>query len=120
MKKAEPNVVPLCDILLVLIIIFMVATPASQAGIDVRIPEKDGIGPHGPIVLTIKKDGLLCLNDETFTTLADLEKRVIDIYQFRNDRTIFVKMHREHSYKYFIQIVDMIKGAGVDRICTYQ
>jgi len=120
MKKAEPNVVPLCDILLVLIIIFMVATPASQAGIDVRIPEKEDNEPRGPVVLNIDKDGLLKLNDETFTTLTDLEKRLIEIYQFRSDRTIFVKMYKDHPYKYFIKIVDIIKGAGVDKICTYQ
>lgn len=39
MAKAEPNVVPLCDVLLVLLIIFMVITPMVQLGIDVKLPE---------------------------------------------------------------------------------
>ena len=122
MTKSEPNVVPLCDILLVLLIIFMVVTPVSEAGIDVRLPDEGGPidKRKTPIVLTVDKDGLLSLNKESFTNLASLEKRLIEIYRYRNERIIFVKMHRDHSYKYFIEVADIIKGAGVEKICTYR
>ena len=122
MTKSEPNVVPLCDILLVLLIIFMVATPVTEAGIDVNLPNK-GEPPDKrktPVVLTIDKDGLLSLNKETFTDLESLKKRLIEIYRYRNERIIFVNMHPDHSYKYFIEIADIIKGAGVEKICTYR
>ena len=121
MTKSEPNVVPLCDILLVLLIIFMVATPVTEAGIDVNLPERDGPNPPDrPVVLTIDKDGLLLLNKESYTGLESLRERLIEIYRYRSDGIIFVNMHRDHVYKYFIEIADMLKGAGVEKICTYR
>ena len=61
--KADPNVVPLCDILLVLLIIFMVITPITQQGVDIKLPETDKGGPGDhPLVLTARLMGL-CLGD---------------------------------------------------------
>ena len=116
MTKAEPNVVPLCDILLVLLIIFMIAAPMSRSGIDLMLPA--GTGEPGPaIVLTIDKEGPLKLNRDSYTNLDDLRKKLVESYQLRNDKTLFIKIHETVHYKYVIEIIDVVKGSGVEKIC---
>ncbi len=115
--KSNPNVVPLCDILLVLLIIFMVITPMTQAGMDVRIPEMGpGRGPQ--IVLTIEKDGSISVNTEKFDTLEALEERLTEIYRYRPRKVIFVQAYEKIPYKDVVRVIDVAKGAGVDTICV--
>jgi len=114
--KANPNVVPLCDILLVLLIIFMVITPMVQAGVDIKLPAGDG-PREGPIVLTIEKNGFVTVNKEQFTDLELLEKRLTDLYRTRIDSTIFVQSHKHVLYKNVVKVIDLVKGVGVDNVC---
>jgi biopolymer transport protein TolR len=117
--KASPNVVPLCDILLVLLIIFMVITPMVQAGVDVRLPERGPDPPdkRKPIVLTIEKEGLITVNKEEFRDLEILGKWLAEIYRYKSDKTIFVQSNKHVIYKYVVRVIDLIKGAGVDNVC---
>jgi len=115
--KTNPNVVPLCDILLVLLIIFMVITPMVQAGVDVKLPETGPPPPGKPIVLTIEKEGLITVNKDEFRDLELLEKWLAEIYRYRSDKTIFVQSHKQVLYKYVVKVIDLIKGAGVDNLC---
>ena len=66
--KSEPNVVPLCDILLVLLIIFMVVTPIIRKGANIKLPDAANVQtqpkPGEMITITIKKDGSIYLNDK--------------------------------------------------------
>jgi biopolymer transport protein TolR len=114
--KASPNVVPLCDILLVLLIIFMVITPMVQAGVDIKLPAGDG--PRGgPIVLTIQNNSVITVNNEKFTDLELLEKWLTDLYRTRIDSTIFVQARKHVLYKYVVKVIDLVKGVGVDNVC---
>lgn len=117
--KADPNVVPLCDILLVLLIIFMVITPITQQGVDIKLPEtgKEGPGIH-PLVLTIEKDGTANLNNEKFVDRQALENRLRDIYIARSDKTIFIQVHESLPYKEVVAAVELTKKVGVDNICA--
>ena len=114
--KASPNVVPLCDILLVLLIIFMVITPMVQAGVDVKLPAGDGPRER-PIVLTIQKNSVITVNKEKFTDLELLEIWLTDLYRTRIDSTIFVQSHEHVLYKNVVKVIDLVKGVGVDNIC---
>lgn len=116
MASAEPNVVPLCDILLVLLIIFMVITPMVQKGIDVKLPETTSDSsstPSGLIVLTLKKDLSVMINQDS-VELNMLQGRLREIYEVRQDKTIFVRADAKVPYRHVIDVIDIAKGAGVD------
>lgn len=115
-SSAEPNVVPLCDILLVLLIIFMVITPMVQKGMDVKLPEttaEAGAAPQGLIVLTLKRDLGVMINTEQ-VEMNMLSGRLREIYEVRQDKTIFIRADARVPYSAVIEMIDIAKGAGVD------
>jgi biopolymer transport protein TolR len=117
-QKSEPNVVPLCDILLVLLIIFMVITPIMQKGIDVKLPETqqgtEGEPPKSQgIVLTLESDNTVKINQDP-VDINLLEKTLADLYQTRTDKTIFIRADETLYYKDVLRIIDIAKGAGID------
>ena len=119
-QKSEPNVVPLCDILLVLLIIFMVITPVLQKGIDVKLPEVQPPGDPGEqpqdvrgIVLTLEGDKTVKINQD-LVDMSLLENTLRDLYQTRTDKTIFIRADENLNYQDVLHIIDIAKGAGIE------
>ena len=127
--SAEPTVVPLCDVLLVLLIIFMVVTPLIQKGVDVNLPTAlNTIDQPGKseVVVHIKRDGTRYENEDQ-ATLDNLQLLVEDAFMAASDKKLYLRADLELEYGVIIDVVGVLKDAGVevvgiivDRIATEQ
>ncbi len=114
---AEPNVVPMIDILLVLLIIFMIMQPMMRKAIDLQLPDPTPqVAPANPnvnqIVLEVLPNDQFAVNKEPVTK-DRLSKRLHEIYDNRPEKIIFVKGDPKVKYQDVIYAMDVSRGAGV-------
>ena len=109
--KAEPNVVPMIDIMLVLLIIFMLVVPAISAGFQAVPPQGVNLKPHPEEerdqVLGIDADGKYYLNKAPIPN-NELGERLRTIYEDRTeDKLLYVKAHKDLEYAKIIDALDI-------------
>ncbi len=114
---AEINIIPLVDVVLVLLLIFMLTAPMMYRGIDVNLPRAASrpTAVEQRMVLTVTKERGLFLNDRRVTPTG-LESALRDAFKRRTDKTLYLKAHAGLSYGAVIETMDRVRRAGIERL----
>ena len=117
---AEINITPFCDVLLVLLIIFMVTAPLLSQGLDVNLPQTKAPEiqrTKDDVILTIRKDGQMFLGDDgTPISISYLEHRLKDLFDRREKKDLYLKADLEIRYGEVARVMATAKLAGIERI----
>lgn len=119
--NSEPNVVPMIDILLVLLIIFMMQIPLSRKAMDAQVPpeqrnqQQENQAPSNNIVLELSADGGYNINGDPVAQ-SNLDARFHEIYDNRPAKILFLKSAPNRLYEEVIAVMDIARGAGVQVI----
>lgn len=116
---SEINVTPFVDVMLVMLIIFMVATPMMSQGLDVDLPQTKQVEvlptESDHMVLTVRRDGALFLDEYKVDDLEQLEGYLKSLVKDKN-KTLFLQADKEVPYGIVVDVMGRIKAVGIEKL----
>ena len=118
---SEINVIPLVDVMLVMLIVFMVAAPMMQRGLDVNLPEARRADPISAerlfvtVPLSFRTDGVLQV-DEDSVPFEALHERIAIEMEGRGQRNVFLRGDGAITYDELMSVMDRLKEGGVEEV----
>lgn len=117
---SQINVTPLVDVMLVLLIIFMVAAPILQQGVELELP-KESVAPvesgeDEQLIVSITKDGNIFIGSGNKVELDMLGPKLVGILSTRVDKRVFIKADRRVSYGEVMAAMARIKRSGIEKV----
>ncbi len=111
----EINITPLTDVFLVLLIIFMIATPVIVKGIKVKLPMASTQSPVTGIVVTITKGNNIYINDRP-VKFTELNMSLDTKLKETPDKLVIIKGDRDIKLGFAVNILDIAKKSGAERV----
>jgi biopolymer transport protein TolR len=115
---SDINVVPLVDVMLVLLIIFMVTAPMMMVGVEVNLPQTKAQSiktQEDPLVLTVNKKGEIFLEEHAMK-LEELGTKIETIFKYRRDKEVVLRADKDIPYGFVIKVMAEVKRAGVTKL----
>jgi biopolymer transport protein TolR len=114
---SEINIIPLVDVILVLLLIFMLTAPLMYRGIDVNLPKSAGkpTAVEERMVLTVTKEQTLYVNDKP-VALGALEQTLRDLFKNRQDKTLYLRADQALQYGLVVETMDRVRRAGIEKL----
>jgi biopolymer transport protein TolR len=113
----EINIIPLVDVVLVLLLIFMLTAPLMYRGIDVNLPKTAGkpTVTEERMELTLTKDQQIYLNGKPLAP-ASLEQSLRDTFKNRTDKTLYLKADQALQYGFVVETMDKVRKSGIEKL----